>query len=144
MSEYPYNDDLMVFDESTQRYQLTERALAHINLRSRISQRRGADATTIINRLLLRTTDMVYNYIHKFNWNNKRQDEILAKSPSARPIIFRALLGQVEYILMNGDLSRSVEADKRAIAIDQETKECLNTTIIEVGIPITYTGYLGG
>jgi hypothetical protein len=50
------------------------------------------------------------------------------------------MLEQTEYVLMNGDLSRSVDIDKRAIAIDYSAKETLDTVIPELGVPITYTG----
>jgi hypothetical protein len=83
---------------------------------------------------------MIYNYIHKFNHDNKRQDGIIATFPGCREIIQRAMLEQTEYVLMNGDLSRSVDIDKRAIAIDYSAKETLDTVIPELGFPITYTG----
>jgi hypothetical protein len=146
MSTLPYSDELMTFDEATKHYILTEKALEMngMALRRRLSLRRGAPVSEIINRLLRRVSDIVYNYIHKFNVANKLQDEIIAQYESARSIIYRAMLEQTEYVLLNGDLSRSVEKDKRAIAIDYSVVETLNTVIPEFAVPITYTGYLGG
>jgi hypothetical protein len=54
------------------------------------------------------------------------------------------MLEQAEYVLMNGDLSRSVERDKRQVAIDYSVVNTLNTVVPELGVPITYTGWIGG
>ena len=138
----PYSDDYMQYNESTGRYVLTEKALTDngTNLRARLSRNRATNATAIINRLLNRVSEMIYNYIHQFSHDNKRQDGIIAIVPGCREIIQRAMLEQAEYMLMNGDLSRSVEADKRALAIDYSARETLNTVIAELGVPITYAG----
>lgn len=142
----PYSDELMIFDEASGRYVLTEKALAvnGMDLRARLSRRRGTPVEAIISRLTRRISDMVYNYIHQFNVANNTQDRIIASSESLRSIIYRAMLEQTEYVLMNGDLSRSVEKDKRQVAIDYSVVNTLNTVVPELGVPITYTGWLGG
>ena len=138
----PYSDDLMIFDEISRHYILTEDALKAngIQLRERLMRRRGIDASAIINRILRRASDMIYNYLYRFNNDNHRQDEWIAEYPSCRRIIYQAMLDQVEYVLLNGDLSRSVEADKRRMAIDDNAKETLNTFVPELGVSLTYTG----
>lgn len=139
---HPYSTEYMTFDEVTCRYVLTEAALEAngTQLRKRLTRNRATNATAVINRLLRRVSDIIYNYIHEFNADNKRQDEWIAKLPSGRRIIEQAMLEQCEYMLMNGDLSRSVELDKRRAAIDMSAKMTLDTVIPELGIPITYTG----
>ena len=141
---FPYTDDLMRFDETRNRYFLTEFALVMngTDLRTRLTFNRTLDPTTVINRVLSRVSEMIYNYIHSFNSDNRRQDELIAKLPSLRSIIYNAMINQAEYFIMNGDFSRSAEPDKRMLAIDATAKEYLNTVISEIGVPITYAGVL--
>lgn len=144
--EYPYSDELLTYNEFTKHYTLTENALiaSGIDLRARLSRRRGTPVSEVINRFVNRVTEVVYNYIHKHNIANKRQDEMIAHSNSFRAIIYRALIQQAEYMLMNGDLTRSIDRDKRELAIDYSTIETLNTVVPEFGISILYSGYIGG
>ena len=137
-----YSDDYMIFEELTGRYVLTEQALLAngTNIRARLERNRTVNATLVINRILHRVSDMIYNYIHRFNSDNKQQDLWIASLESLRGIIYKAMLEQAEYFLMNGDLSRSVERDKREVAIDYSAQETLNTTVTELGVPITYQG----
>lgn len=137
-----YSDNKMIFDELTGRYVLTEQALLEngIDLRSRLERNRTVNATAVINRTLRRVSDMIYNYVHKFNLDNKQQDLWIASIPALRQIIYTAMLEQAEYFLMNGDLSRSVERDKREVAIDYSAQQTLSTVVPELGAPITYQG----
>ena len=142
----PYSDELMTYDAVTKRYILTEYALSSngMTIRERLSRKRGTPVSEIINRLTRRISELVYNYIHQFNVANNAQDELIAKSETLRDIIYRAMVAQAEYLLMNGDLSRSVDREKRAVAIDFSAKDILTTVVPELGFPITYTGYIGG
>ena len=137
-----YSDDRMIFDEYSGRYVLTERALLDngIDLRSRLERNRTVNATAVINRTLRRVSDMIYNYVHRFNLDNKQQDLWISSIESLREIIYRAMLEQAEYFLMNGDLSRSVERDKREVAIDYSAQQTLSTVVPELGAAITYQG----
>lgn len=138
----PYSDDYMIFNERTGHYVLTERALEEngTQIRARLTRNRATNATAIINRLLTRVSDMIYNYVHRFNHDNKRQDVLIATIQSCRDIIYRAMLEQTEYVLMVGDLSRSVDPAKREIAVDYNARETLDTVVPELGVPITYSG----
>lgn len=144
--DHPYSDSLLFYNEATNRYVLTEETLTAngIMLRQRLSRRRGTPVSEVINRFVNRVSEIVYNFIHQHNNANKRQDDIIAHSESFRAIIYRAMLQQAEYMLMNGDLSRSVDRDKREFAIDYSVKETLSTVVREYGISILYTGYIGG
>lgn len=140
--EYPYNDDLMTFNEVTGRYVITERALESNGtyLRARLAYNKTIDATSVINRVLSRVSEMIYGYIHSFNNDNKTQDELIAKVPSLRSIIYNAMLCQAEYYVARGDLSRSPDLNLRKLAIDVSARELLNTTVQEIGVPITFAG----
>jgi hypothetical protein len=140
--EYPYNDTLMTYNELTGRYVLTEFALTSNGtyLRQRLSYNKTIDATGVINRVLFRVSEMIYGYIHTFNNENKTQDELIAKVPSLRNIIYQAMLCQAEYYIARGDLSRSPDANLRKLAIDVSAKEILNSTVQELGVPITFAG----
>lgn len=138
----PYSDDYMTFDELRGRYVLTEKALVDndTDMRKRLTRNRATNAAAIIDRVLRRASDMIYNYIHQFNHDNKRQDMLISTLPPLRIIIQQAMLEQVEYLLMVGDLSRSPDAAKRAVAIDYNARETLDTVVPELNVPITYAG----
>lgn len=139
---YPYSDELMIWDEKSNRYYLTENALLDngIDLRSRLGANDTVNAYSVINRLLKHTTTMIYNYIHSFSIDNSAQDRLISSIPSLRSIIYDALVLQVEYILLNGDFSRSAEPAKRTLAIDDNAKQRLSDSIPELGVSILYAG----
>lgn len=141
---YPFDDELMRFDITTNQYVLTEKALLRrgIDLRSRLAQRKAVTPEDVINGLLTTTSDMIYAYIHDCNVDNARQDYMIAKIPSMRQIIYKAMLYQASYILTVGNLSLSADREKRAMAIDPTAIKILNTTIPELGVPITFAGVL--
>lgn len=138
----PYSDENMIFDEVTRHFVLTEHALqTHgTDIRRRVSRNKTIDATGVINRLCTRVSEIIYTYLHTFTMNNAEQDEIIATVEACRPVIFSALLNQAEYLLMNGDFSRSAEPDKRKFAIDETAKSVLDTVIPCLGVSITYAG----
>jgi hypothetical protein len=138
----PYSDDLMYFDEASGHYVLREQALIRqgVDLRSRLAFTKAENATYIINGLLQTASDMIYDYIHDFNTSNERQDYLIASIEGARPLIQKAMLQQAIYILKVGNLSLSVDDNERRKAIDYSAIRTLNTTIRELGVPITYSG----
>ena len=138
----PYSDENMIFDEVTRHFVLTEKALiAHgTDIRARVSRNKTVDATGVITRLCTRVSEMIYTYLHTFTMDNAAQDEIIATVPACREVIFSALLNQTEYLLMNGDFSRSAEPEKRKYAIDDTAKSLLDTVIPCLGVSITYAG----
>lgn len=134
----PYNDERMIYEDG--RYILTEAALVEngTDLRSRLQNNLRPEL--VINRLLRHISAMIYNFIHSYSTENEMQDALIATVPALRPIIFAALLNQAEYVLMNGDLTRSVDRDKRAIAIDENARLALDTTVPELGCSILWAG----
>lgn len=142
MNITPQSDELVIFDELTGQYILTEEATLRdgMQLRARLSRKRDVDPTSIINALCRRVSNIIYNYLHKYSLNNMRQNMIIAQNAECKQIVYRAMLEQLAYLLMNGDLSRSVDIDKRRIAVDQSAKETLDTVIPSLGVPLTYQG----
>ena len=140
--EYPYNDEFMEFNKLTNRYQLTEHALlAHgINVREMMGPNPSVDPTHVINQIARRTSQLIYNYIHKFNTNTQRQDMIIAKTPSLRPKMYEILGAQALYMIDNGDLSLSTDPEEKKQAIDEVVKGMLAEEISEYGVSILYGG----
>lgn len=141
----PYSDDYLRYDKLTGHLVLTEKALVEsvgLDLRSRLGEGATVNPEVVINRFLQLISDMVYGFIHEHNMNNKRQDEIIAKTASGREIIKRAMEYQALYVANVGNLSYSTKQEERAAAIDETCKTVLNTTIPEIGVCILYTGRL--
>ena len=140
---YPYDDAYMTFDAVLRRYLLTESAITDyvgINIRQRIEVNPTVDATVVIKQIARRVSELVYSYIHQFTFNTARQDELIAVTPSLRPIIFEALCQQMQYFLHKGDLSHSVDREERSRAIDETAKDTLGRYVPELGTSILYAG----
>ena len=139
---YPYSDQFMIWDDVTKRYYITEAALMAqgINLRARLGYNITVDATAVINGFTQRVSEVIYNFIHKHSNANRLQDEIIEKNRYARDIIYRALVNQAFYMVKNGDLSLSVDAGIRALAIDENARHALNTELDDLRISILYAG----
>ena len=140
--EYPYNDEFMEFNKLTNKYQLTERALlAHgIDIRAMMGPEPSVDPTYVINQVVRRTSQLIYNYIHQFSTNTQRQDMIIATTPSMRPKMFEILGAQAVYMIDNGDLSLSTDPEEKKRAIDDVAKGMLAEEISEYGVSILYGG----
>lgn len=145
--KYPYSDDYMTFDESTNRYVLTSKyALEQfgIDLLETVNDRNAVNQQIAVNGILKQVSNQIYNYIHKYNVCTDIQDLIIAKIPSARNIIKEAMSEQFLYVSMKGYLSRSTDKEKRMLAIDENAKGELERLLPELGICILYTGDLRG
>jgi hypothetical protein len=138
----PYSDNYLHFDEVTGQYILTEEALVvnGTDLRARLEYNMSVNATAIIGRHLRRVSDVIYNFIHSFSNENDRQNHAIQIVPSLRVMIYRAMIAQSEYMLLNGDLSRSVEKEKRELAVDMNARQILERTNPDLGTSILYAG----
>lgn len=134
---FPKDDKYMKFDKASHRYVLTE-ADVFENLAINLSER--VENENVRKRLLDYISKQVYNFIHTFNKANDWQDFIIAKTESGRAIIKEAMEEQLIYFLTVGDVSRSLNREERAFAIDEMCKQCLLKTIPEIGTTILYTG----
>jgi hypothetical protein len=65
---------------------------------------------------------------------------VIARFETARKLIQEAMGEQLLYVAMKGDLSRSVDPQKREFAIDENAKAVLLRIIPEVGYNLLYTG----
>lgn len=143
--KYPYNDDYMIFDEESNQYVLTEKCILEsvgVDLTNKLNERNTVNSQVVVNRLLRIVSNQIYGYIHKFNANTFLQDKLIAKIPSLRKIIQHAMEEQFLYLSLKGDLSRSIDQDSRALAIDETAKTILERNVPEIGTSILYTGDL--
>lgn len=81
----PYSDDYMVWDEITNHYILTEKALIErvgLNLRARMGERSLITPEIAIKSFTTTVSDMIYQFIHEHNVNNTRQDMLIGRIPA--------------------------------------------------------------
>lgn len=116
----PYSDNMMVFEEASGRYYLTEEAMraAGCELRANLSDTMTAQADTIIRIFLRRVTQQVYAFIHAHNARTDLQDAFLAHLPDLRGVLMEALLTQATYNYLSGDLSFSTDKGEREMNIN--------------------------
>lgn len=138
----PFTDENLRYDEKTKKYYLTEEALISqgIDIRMRIAEGNSTSPEYIINGFINRVTAVIYAYIHNFNIDNNNQDFLISHIPSARDIIFNALINQAIYMYRNGDLTLSINAEERERAYDDVALSELNKTMPETGYSLLYTG----
>ena len=142
---YPFSDEFMVFNEDEKRYVLTPECVQKrlgLNLMESVNERNAVNQQIALQRVLKQVSNLVYSYIHKFNFRTDLQDYIIEKVPSARIMIQQAMEEQLLYMSMKGDLSRSTDREKRELAIDETAKEICARVLPELGISIIYTGNL--
>lgn len=150
--EYPYSNEYMTYDKEEHKYILTSQAVIDylgINLISELNDINSVASQNKVNWFLYKVSDLIYSYIYKWNIRNDIQEYIIAKIPSARNIIFKAMLEQVEYMKVNGELATfsGVNITKGQVMpsfasrfICEMAKDKLNTIVKETGYPLTYSG----
>lgn len=135
---YPFDDDYMYYDFHKHRYVLTLKDVEEnldIDLVARLRRETQAD------KILRQVSSHVYNYIHSTNSVfASAKDFVIAKTLSGRAIIQEAMEEQLIYMLMNGDLHRSTDKEKRALAMDDEAIDILSQLIPEIGCNLLYGG----
>lgn len=138
----PYSDNMMVWDEASDRYYLTEEAMraAGCELRANLSDTLTMQADTAIRVFLRRVTQQVYAFIHAHNARTDLQDAFLAHIPDLRGILQEALITQATYNYLSGDLSFSIDKKEREMKLQDEVEDILNTYIPCLGRSILYTG----
>lgn len=140
---YPYNDDYMVFDELSNRYVLTPKFVLErfgVDLVGEVNTNDGANAEIKANLFLRTVSNSVYNYLHQFSLDTQRQDCFIAKIPSLRGIMLRALEAQCLYCKHNGTLSYTAVKEAQELAICPETRAELESYVPELGTTILYCG----
>ena len=138
----PYSDELLKYDESTKKYYLTEQALIRegLPLRDRLAEDSAPSAEYVINGFLKRVTGVIYAYLHNYNADNEKQDYLISHLPSARTMIYNALINQAIYMYHNGDLTLSKDRADKEAAYDTVALSELNRTLPEIQCSILYTG----
>ena len=142
---YPYSDEHMIFDEESNRYVLTSKYVYEVlgvDLEGALSERNAVNAQVMAKHFLEEVSDDIYNFIHNHNANNTRQDYLIAKIPSLRKIIQKAMGQQFIYSRLNGLLGYAVEHEKQAARICPKAQDTLSQIAPELGHSILYTGAL--
>ena len=137
---YPKSDEHMRYDFKTHRYVLTLQYVTDvlgIDLEARVNSNGAVNGQAIIDRILNTASIHVYNYIFSHNINKQSQQWIIAKCPSAREIVMQAMSEQLTYLLMVGDLTRSIKAEERENYMDIQAKSILDQDVREIGRPLT-------
>lgn len=154
---YPFNDNTMTYDNVTHRYILTpEFVLAQtgINLNQVLNPAFSVEQQQLAQQWLNQISHDLYMWVYEQNANNVVQEFWLACIPTLREYIRDAMLQQVLYVLKNGDLNmysgvnlKSGQImDKRLlvqVAVAPNAQRELNRIVPELGIAITYSGYIG-
>ena len=139
----PYDTDEMYFDPVLQMYVLTPVCAQRIglNMEARVRQKGAVNGEIIVKQTLQTVSMQIYQFLHSRAMDTVYQDEILSCNPEARPVLQRALEQQLLYYMQVGNLSRSVDPKKRALAIDMLAKDILENTILpSLGHSLAYTG----
>lgn len=145
MSNYPYNDDYMVFDKDSNRYILTSKCVLDkfgVDLEGSLSERKAVNAQILAQAFLREVSDDIYEYIHEYNVNTHKQDLLIACVPSLRKIIQAAMEKQFLYNRLNGILGFSANKDEQAQGICPKAAKELGTIAPELGHSILYTGVI--
>lgn len=149
---YPYDDEYLIYDYENHRYILTERACLdklNTNLGERLNVGGSANKERAINSFLDEISDLVYSQIYDYSNQWQIQEYQIAKMPSARNVIMRAMLKQVDYVLLNGfinqyggvDLKKGTSmGDLSGKFLAPLSKSILCKNLIETGIPLLYAG----
>lgn len=142
---YPYSDEFMTFDEETQRYVLTNEYVMQrlgVDLAGTANERGLVNPQIAVKHLLEEVSDDIYNFIHLHNLNTAKQDMLIARIPSLRLIIQKAMGQQLLYSRMNGFMAYSADKDKQFMAICPKARQTLLQVVPEIGISILYTGVI--
>lgn len=134
----PYSDEYLFYDDLSGQYVLTEKAVLDylgINLTNA-----AKDASTGVKALLKRVSVLTYRRIHENATDEKQRDCIVATTETGRKIIFDAMLEQFFYMKNVGDLSLSVDKEKRLLYFSDTAQEILEQNIPEVGFSLLYVG----
>lgn len=124
----PYNDEYMIFDETTCQYVLTEKAIEYhcgINLRARLEEDKTINADGVINKICRTVSDEIYEFIHGYSFYNAKQDYLIAHNMQLRAVIQKAMEYQAEYFIANGNLFFSTDTNKAGKEINQMSQNIL-------------------
>lgn len=152
---YPYSDELLYYDTVLHRYVLTTKAVQlslGVNLADRLNNRGVSSAEDNARFVLAQISLEVYNFIYKHNAQWLYVQKVLAKCPSAREVLKQAMIQQVAYFLVNGQIDKFSGVDLRNgramdlrdlrgyASIDPQTITILEQPLVETGVSLLYRG----
>ena len=126
MSEktFPYSDAYMTYSHQAHRYTLTPDAVRqHLNvdLGAMLNPAGAVDRAGIATTFLAHVSREIYSYIYACGPDNDLQEYLAAKHPNARRILLDAMLAQVEYMILNGDIYQVSGVDiRKGTAMDRK------------------------
>ncbi|AWW06099.1 MAG: hypothetical protein [Caudoviricetes sp.] len=139
----PYSDDYLYYDEKTNHYELTEKALVEnvgLNIRARMSETAIVNPEVAIKSFNRTISDMIYQFIHSHSIDNRAQDVLISTVPELRQIIQKAMEYQAVYVANVGNLYLSTKPEERAVAIDYLAQSVLGDGVPCLGYSILYMG----
>lgn len=138
----PYSDELLIWDDQSQKYYLTEKTLIDegLDIRGKLARNKANNPESVLNGFINRVTYEVYKYIHGDSAQTELIDYFIAVCPSLREKIRLALINQAIYMRRNGDSLLSPEKEIRENYIDPIAISILNERVPELENPITYRG----
>jgi hypothetical protein len=113
---FPYSDNAMTYSYQTHRYTLTADAVKealNVDLETVMNPAGAVDRAAIVPVLLSTISREIYAYIYSCGIDNNLQEYLAAKHPQARHIILDAMIAQVEYMILNGDIYKLSGVDIR-------------------------------
>ena len=149
---YPYDDEYMVYDYDEHRYILTPKAVLdknNLDLIERLNVGGVANRERAPQMFLDEISEIVYTQIYDYSSQPVIQEYQIAKIPSARNVILKAMLKQVDYALVNGfidqysgiDLKKNTKLDGLSGKyLAPRAKSILTKPLIETGVPLIYAG----
>lgn len=152
---YPLTDQQMRYDDVRHRYILTRygvELVTGIDLSRQVNTALG-QASNMADFYLRMVSDKIYNHIYSKSDNKPLLEYVMAKSPTARQMLFDAMIAQTLFFITNGDISQfsgvniknGTVIDRRVIKENMISPDAemtlLNTDIPELdGNTVLYQG----
>lgn len=114
MQQYPYSDNDMVYDYDKHRYILTNDCVKrelNLNLEAELNKEGTSNPANEVNAFLDEISFQVYNYIYSHAQNQKVAEYRCAKNPGLRTSLKDAMVKQVKYVYINGDIANESGID---------------------------------
>ncbi len=103
----PYSDNEMRYDMTSHRYVLTETGIANglnLVLQNELNMTGSMNTANEINSFLDEVSEDIYEYIYMHSSNRMLTEYLLAKKPQYREVIKSAMIKQVKYMRLNGNI----------------------------------------
>lgn len=103
----PYSDNEMRYDMTSHRYVLTETGIANglnLVLQNELNMSGSMNTANEINIFLDEVSEDIYEYIYLHSSNRRLTEYLLAKKPQYREVIKSAMIKQVKYMRLNGNI----------------------------------------